>query len=268
MLALVQSCVPHSYADRLVDLHQLSTAEQRDLDDAVKGFATHMDPLHRYLEQAPSEAACLSLLSRAAANGNLQAIEHLLPHVSPRLHGSQPLRWAIEQGHDAAVVRLLPLSDALMGLWGAAQSGQHAFLPLLLEAGANPTAGNSASLFLAAKHGHFETVRVLLPWCPEEPHRTRALNAALKHRHRDVVRLLLPGCNPTSVFVQAVRDEEWATVEVLSSDPRIPRSAVDDALRRTGEVRGPDPLASTRSERARIRLEALPPFSLGARPRF
>ncbi len=75
----------------------------------------------------------------------------------------------------------------------------------LLEAGADPKAGNSYALRCAASAGHLEIVKLLLPVSDTKADDSLALQYAAQNGHLQIVKLLLPVSDPKSFGSSALR---------------------------------------------------------------
>ena len=94
-------------------------------------------------------------------------------------------------------------SDVDQELVDAAQAGAAAQVSALLAEGADPMRESSSALRWAAKNGHGECVRLLLPMSDPTAEGSDALRLAAANGHAECVRLLLPFSDPKS-------DESWA----------------------------------------------------------
>ena len=129
---------------------------------------------------------------------------------------SSALRAACDlQGKDAIVVRLLQagistngvagIQEELTALQAACKNGKHLVVELLIAAGANVNANESAALQVACENGHDSIVERLLA-AGVNVNERGALRAACKNGHDSIVeRLLAAGANVKSGALHAAR---------------------------------------------------------------
>lgn len=108
-----------------------------------------------------------SLLIQVSKDGNIQAVEHLIPISNPKHNNSCALQWAAANGHLECVKVLIPVSDrkaeeseALR--WAAANKHFIDIVERLIPI-SDPKAKNSAALRTAAVNNHKDIIEVLVP---------------------------------------------------------------------------------------------------------
>jgi len=77
----------------------------------------------------------------------------------------------------------------------------------LIKEGADPKAGGSEALRLAAENGHLEIVKLLIPVSDPKALDSNALRCAATKGHLEIVKLLIPMSDPKSLDSNALR---WA----------------------------------------------------------
>ena len=75
----------------------------------------------------------------------------------------------------------------------------------LIREGADPKAGNSFALQLAAGNGYLEIVKLLLPVSDPKANNSNALQLATENGHLEIVKLLLPVSDPKACDSEALK---------------------------------------------------------------
>lgn len=164
-LTLVLMSVPARAAPTLDDL--LNAADMGHNSIVIDGVGRGMDV-------NSSDEAGLSLLMRAAREGNLDLVDFLLRNrANVRAQtswGDSAMSLAAQKGHTAVVRRLIegggPVNQSgWSAILYAAMEGHVDTVKLLLEKGANPDSrapSQLTPLMIASRNGHIDVVRSLL----------------------------------------------------------------------------------------------------------
>jgi hypothetical protein len=93
----------------------------------------------------------------------------------------------------------------------------------LIEEGADPKADNSYALQLAAKYGHTEIVKLLIPVSDPKACDNYALQLAAKYGHTEIVKLLIPVSDPKiyNSYVISMCGEQWLHGSSETSNPCV-----------------------------------------------